>query len=99
MKATDSGHQHRPLISKPSGNTVPADTFFDQKFAPISAIWAVDLDELVLIDEPRPMAVVHNPLATNPLSRNVLPAQSEYVAVDRGADFELTRHDGRIAGR
>jgi hypothetical protein len=96
MKATDGGHQHRPLIPKPKGNAVPADTFFDQKFAPVSAIWAVDLDELILISESRPMAVVHNPLTTNPLYRNVLPAQSEYVAVDCGTDFELTRHDGRL---
>ncbi len=96
-KATEGGHQHRPLIRKPKGDAVPADTFFDRKFAPVSAIWAVDLDELMLIGEPRPMAVVHNPLATNPVARNVLPAQSEYVGVDCGADFELTRHDGRIA--
>jgi hypothetical protein len=98
LKATEGGHQHRPLIPKPNGNAVPADTFFDRKFAPLSAIWAVDLDELLLIGEPRPMAVVHNPLAANPLGRTVLPAQSEYVAVDCGANFELTRHDGRLAG-
>ena len=81
MQATEKGHQHRPLISNASGNVVPADTFFDPKFAPVSAIWAVDLDEVSLLDEPRPMMVIHNPLATHPLARKLLPAQLEYRAV------------------
>ena len=97
LKATEKGHQHRPLISKSKGNAVPADTFFDPKFAPVSAIWAVDLDELLLLGEVRPMAVIHNPLATNRLRKGVLPAQSEYEAVDGGAYFQLTTQNGRSA--
>jgi hypothetical protein len=32
LKATGSGHQHRPTIKKPSGASVPAETFFDPRF-------------------------------------------------------------------
>lgn len=73
-------HTHRPLVSKPSGSDVPADTFLDPRFAPVSAIWAVDIDERGLFGEDSPMAVVHNPLARNPLPLGLLPARHEYVA-------------------
>lgn len=99
LQAMESSYQFRPLVRKANGIDVPADTFFDPKFAPVSAIWAVDLDEQILIGELRPMVVVHNPLATNPVGRNVLPAQSEYSAVDSGTHYELATHIGRLAGR
>jgi integrase len=31
LKARESRHQHRPIIKKPSGASVPADTFFDPR--------------------------------------------------------------------
>lgn len=98
MKATESGHQHRPLIAKPKGNAVPADTFLSPRYAPIGAVWAVDLDELTLLDEKRPMAVIHNPHATVPLPRNLLPAGDEYVARDYGSHYQLERNDSRLSG-
>ena len=97
MKVSGSGHQHRPLIPKPSGSSVPADTFLDPKFSPISALWAADIDELLLLNEARPMVIIHNPLGKNPAPRNLLPAQSEYVATDNGAYYQLDRYDGLLA--
>jgi type I restriction enzyme S subunit len=96
LKATETGHQHRPRIPKLHGNSVPADTFLDPKFSPISAIWAVDLDETILLGQPRPMAIVHNPLASNPLPKHFLPAGAEYAAVDCGNHLEL--HTDRRLG-
>lgn len=77
---------------------VPTDTFFDPRFSPISAIWAVDIDEALLLGAPRPMAVIHNPCAKNPVPEKWLPAQSEYVATDRGTEYLLKRGPGRLGG-
>jgi type I restriction enzyme S subunit len=94
-KATESGYQHRPLIPKLKGDAVPADTFLSARYAPVSAVWAVDLDEMTLLGESRPTALVHNPHATNPIPGNLVPAASEYLAIDCGDYFQLERHDGR----
>lgn len=98
MKATESGHQHRPLIAKPKGDAVPADIFLSTSYSPIGAVWAVDLDELTLLDEKRPMAVIHNPHAKTPLPRNLLPARDEYMAKDYGTHYQVERNDGRLSG-
>ena len=52
--------------------------FFTRSSTPISAVWAVDVDELLLLGEARPMTVIHNPLASIgfreisfPLSQNM----------------------------
>ena len=77
---------------------MPADTFIDPQFAPISAIWATDIDELSLLDRVPQMVTVHNPLATNPLPPNLLPAHDEYMARLIDAEtYQLDRVDGRLA--
>ncbi|TAZ51024.1 hypothetical protein [Rhizobium ruizarguesonis] len=94
LETMGSGHQYRMRIRKPSGAEVPADTFLDPAFSDISAVWAVDVDEMLVMDEMRPMAVVHNPMARTALPPKFLPAQSEYFA-DVNADYyELRREDG-----
>lgn len=97
METISSGHRHRPRIPKPNGAQVPADTFLDPRFAPISAIWATDMDECALRDRSVPMAVVHNPLATAPVLVGRLPSQTEYVAVSEGDVYRLDTIDGRWA--
>jgi hypothetical protein len=95
MEQTGSGHQHRPLISKPKGAPVPAYTFLDARFQPISAIWAVDIDGTSAIGNSEPMAVIHNPNAINPIPIGYLPAHDEYVATPIGTEeFELNRLGG-----
>lgn len=96
LKTTETGHQHRPRIPKSNGAAVPADTFLDPKFSPISAVWAIDIDETVLIGEARPMVVVHNPYATNDIPKQLLPSDSEYVAIDCGDYLQLNRLPGRL---
>jgi hypothetical protein len=96
LEAEGSGHQHRTRIRKPSGAEVPADTFLHTDFRPISAVWAVDVDEVLVLGETRPMVVVHNPLASNPSPRNLVPAQSEYVAEPHDDYYELRRHEGSL---
>lgn len=66
LDSSEPEHQQRYVIHKPVGQPVPADTFLDERFAPISAIWAADIDEMTLLDRPASMVVVHNPRATHP---------------------------------
>ncbi|MER8563289.1 hypothetical protein [Mesorhizobium sp. M0578] len=56
------------------------DTFLDQRFTPVSSIWAIDADEGTLLGKVPRSAVVHNPSATNPVPIGLLPAQDEYEA-------------------
>lgn len=97
LEQIDAGYQHRPLISKPKGAPVPAYTFLDVRFQPISAIWAVDVDGTSVIGNSEPMAVIHNPNALNPIPIGLLPAHDEYVATPIGTEeFELNRIKGRL---
>jgi hypothetical protein len=97
LHTTGSGHQHRPLIPKLNGAQIPTDTFLDPRFAAISAIWAVDIDENLLLDRSRPMIVVHNPSANNPIVEGFLPAYAEYIAIDQGNEYLLECRSGRLA--
>jgi hypothetical protein len=100
LQKTGAGHQHRPLISKPNGALVPAFTFLDPRFSPISAIWAVDLDGTSSIGNSEPMALIHNPNAFNPIPVGFLPAHDEYVAAPIGTEeLELSRLDGSLTSR
>ncbi|TIX45577.1 MAG: hypothetical protein E5V36_05325 [Mesorhizobium sp.] len=84
------------MIHKPIGQPVPADTFLDLRFAPISAIWATDIDEFTVLDRPAKMVVVHNPSTPNPLPLGFLPAHDEYVArVLDEQSYQLDRVEGR----
>lgn len=97
LKKTGDGHQHRPLITKPKGKPVPAYTFLDPRFQPISAVWAVDIDGTSAIGNSEPMAVVHNPNADNPISTGFLPAHDEYVATPITTEkYELKRLGGNL---
>jgi len=94
LEQTGAGHKHRPLISKPKGAPVPAYTFLDARFKPISAIWAVDVAG-PSTGNINPMAVIHNPNAFNPIPIGFLPAHDEYVATPISTEeFELNRLEG-----
>jgi hypothetical protein len=97
FQVTKTQHQHRPHIPKLSGAFVPTNTFLDPRFSPISAIWAAEFDEAGIVGSYRDLAVIHNPLAKNPIPLCVLPAYSEYVANDDGANsYILENKPGRL---
>jgi hypothetical protein len=53
-----------------------------------------------VIGNVKPMAVIHNPGASNPLPVGLLAAQDEFVATAKGPDeYVLERIDGRSAPR
>jgi hypothetical protein len=97
LKVTGSGHQHRPIIKKPNGAEIAADTFFDPRFRHVSAIFAADLDGSHIIGNAKPTAVVHNPNAANPVPAGLLPANWDYVASEHGdEEYLLERRPGRL---
>lgn len=91
LQVIDSGHQHRPYVLNKNGAEVPALTFLDPRFNPISAIWAVDLNGGSSFGNCEPTAVVHNPNATNPIPIGFLSADIEYVAVAEGDGLVLSK--------
>lgn len=97
---SDAFHSERMKIPKTRSDGeivhVPTTAFLNPAFAAVSAMWALDLGENALSDGRSPMAVVHNPLATNPVPCGLLPAYSEFVAVDNGDYYALSEKKGRL---
>jgi type I restriction enzyme S subunit len=96
MEVTSSGHQYQPIVQEPSGSGVPAHSFFDPRFCPVSAILAADIGESWPIGGLKPMAVVHNPCANNPIPEGLLPANFEYAARIGQDKFSIDRRLGRL---
>lgn len=80
QRVVSNGYQERHTIAKPNGAQVPAYAFLDTANHMVSAIWALDLNGGTCIGNSEPMAVVHNPNATNPLPIGYLPAEREFGA-------------------
>jgi hypothetical protein len=98
LEIVDRGHQIRFHINKHNGALVRATAFIDPRFKEISAVWAVDLNGASVLGNQEPMAIIHNPLATNRIRIGFLPADDEYVAESNGSDeFTLTRLRGSDA--
>ncbi|HEY4211564.1 MAG TPA: hypothetical protein VGM84_08800 [Steroidobacteraceae bacterium] len=98
LEVVHEGYKHRPTIRKPKTNAeVPASTFLDPTFRAVSAIWAADIDETWVIGNAKPLGVIHNPEALNPMPVGLLPSQDEYVARANGPDeYVLERMDGTL---
>lgn len=97
LKSVGSEHQHRPFIKKSNGADVPAYTFLDPAFRAVSAIWATDVTDAWVFGNGKPMAVVHNPEAINPLPVGLLPCYDEFIATPAPKDeYELGQRPGRL---
>ena len=91
LKVVDQGHQYRPFLRNRNDAEVPTLTFLDPRYAPISAIWALDVNGSIAIGNPEPVAVIHNPNAMNPVQCDFLPADSYYTAILDDGGFVLTK--------
>lgn len=96
LKMTDGGLQHRPCLPKPNGASVPADTFFDQRYASISAVWGFDFDENAFFHTRQPSMLVHNHRAGRRIERGLLPVHSEYSACVGDESYTVEKWDGRL---
>ena len=89
METVDTRHGHRLFIRKPSGAEVPTDIFLNPDYAGVSGILGSPAGLNAACGFRPPIAVVHNPLATNRLPVGILGADEEYVAEDKGDHYEL----------
>ena len=97
LQRKSSGLSQRDFQSKESGRPVPVKVFADPTCREVSAIWAMDIDESVLIGGYVDCCVVHNPNAANRLPVGLLPAQTEYVATRVADGYDLKEVAGQLA--
>ncbi|MFD0930596.1 hypothetical protein ACFQ1T_12490 [Methylophilus glucosoxydans] len=90
-------HQHRPEFPNHNNSPISTTMFTDPKFQYISAIWALDLNGGESIGNAEPTALIHNPLARNPIPLGLLPADEEFVAHKQEDGFELSKTLGKPA--
>lgn len=99
-KIVDADHSHRPSLHKESLDgkvaSIPADSFLNPTYTPVSAVMALDLQEEALItpDPGTPKkehlaAVIHNLHALNPIPSRFLPAQEHWIAKMSESALEL----------
>lgn len=95
-------HSHRPLLEKlkPSGGFVgvPADSFLNPAYDPVSAVWALDLQEAALLprSKVRPpsvhlAAMIHNARATARVPSHFLPSQEDWIGMVTPSSITLKR--------
>lgn len=95
-------HSHRPLLNKirPTGGCVgvAADTFLNPAYDPVSAIWALDLQEAALL--PRSArclttahlaATIHNTRAIASIPPRLLPSQEDWIGTVTPSFITLKR--------
>ncbi len=79
-QVVESGHQYRSSVLTNNHATVETNIFLNPQFQSVSALWAVDINGDGVIGNPEPTAIIHNPIAKNPIRQGLLPANCEYVA-------------------
>lgn len=89
MEAVEQRNVYRPVIQKPNGADVPTDSFLNPDYAGVSAILGTPAGVNAACGDQAPIALVHNPLATNKLPVGILGVDEEYVPEDHGDHYEL----------
>lgn len=97
MEQVDQRHSHRATIRKPNGADVPTDSFLNPAYSGVSAILGTPAGINAACGDRYPVALVHNPLASNKLPIGVLCADAEYVAEDKGDHYELHNVSDKFA--
>lgn len=85
----DQRHVYRASIKNLNGADVPTDSFLNPEYAGVSAIIGTPAGINAVCGEEAPMALVHNPLATNKLPIGILGADEEYIAEVTDTDIEI----------
>jgi len=87
LQTVGHGYQERFHITKPTtGSTVPTFAFLDERYAPVTAIWAVDFNGERAIGNSEPSALVHNLNASRPLPRGTFDADVEFITSPAGGN-------------
>lgn len=101
-QTTHMDHAHRPSLEKTGSGgekvAVPANSFLDPAYAPVSAVMALDLQEEALISPDRAAlkkehlaAVIHNMGARNAIPTRFLPGQEHWTAKTSAGSIELMK--------
>lgn len=99
LETVSAGHQQRVFVLNRNNAEVPTNTFFDRRYAPISAVLGITLREEAILGRPHRNALVYNPLATNPLPRKLLTSQEHWVCDVKPDAYTIRRlHDESIRG-
>ena len=89
LDVVEQRYSHRTVIKKPNGAAVPTDNFLNPDYAGISAVLGSRMDIDGVTNRASPVAVIHNPLARNPIPAGILGADEEYVVDDHGDYYTL----------
>lgn len=102
-----AGYLHREKLERTRGQPIPLNTFLEDRYAPVSAVWALAIDEYDLrFDDPvleevpdDQSTVVHNPHATRPIDPGVLPAGDEFICLLERSGYQIQRVPGKLLER
>jgi hypothetical protein len=94
LEATSADHSYRPSVRNQNDAVISTNTFMDDRFNQISAIWALDINGHSVIGGSEPKYVVHNPKATNPLSQRYLKSDGEYIATESAGQYTIQKIQG-----
>jgi hypothetical protein len=94
-----SGFEYRKELAREDKGAIPLDTFLDPAYGPVSAVWAMSLDDFDLLhDDPEVLprqryasAVLHNPNAEVALAIGHLPAYEEWTVMPDNEGYAVTR--------
>ena len=104
LKSIGSGFEYRDKLARDQKGAVPLDTFLDPQYQPISAVWALTLNDYDLLhDDPQVLprrdyesAVLHNPMANVPLIHKAILAFEEWVLHASSTENTLERIVNRL---
>jgi hypothetical protein len=80
-------HMSRFAIKKLNGREIQTANFLDPRFANVSAV--VQGHQRHMFEKDLVLSTVHNPLASNPLPTSLFGTCKEFVAEERGDEYEI----------
>ena len=89
---TRTDHQYRPAVQNANSANVQTTRFLDEAYAGISGIIAADRCDVYLLNYPiRPVVLVHNKVATNPIPEGQLKVDFEYHIEEQAGGYTIRR--------
>lgn len=89
METTGQRHSYRRIVKNRNDAEVRTDNFLNPAYSGVSAILGTPAGINTACGQDAPFALVHNPLADNPLPQGLLRVDQEFVAEDHGDHFDL----------
>lgn len=94
LETKGADYSYRPSVRNQNDAVISTNTFWDERFDQISAIWALDINGHSVFGGSEPKYVVHNPKAINPLRQRFLKSDGEYVATEFAGQYTIQKIQG-----